>query len=190
MASLLPGETVLQVSHQPRAQAAAVISLLLTVWIPAYGQSYDWERQRELDAAERTARAAERQADAAERAADATRRRGIEQCFERGERARCLAMMTPFEQNQFSAMEGARMAGRGLGEAIRGAVGGRSPHEEAVARLRALHPDYQEIVADPAFRRWVNASPTRREMMAKAHAEYDVDAADMLFNAWKQLREK
>ncbi len=179
----------LEAGLQVRVIAALVfIAALLTSWA-AYGQSYDpWLRQREVDAAERAARAAERQAEAAEAQADAARRGRIERCFARGERERCIAMMTPSEQLQFTSMEGAAQAGRGLGEALRALIGTRSTEENAAARLRALHPDFEQILADQSFRRWVNDSPTRRELLAKAHSQYDVAAADMLFSAWKQLR--
>lgn len=157
--------------------------LAVSIAAAAHGQSYDPLRQREVDAAERTAAAVERLEDAA-------RRESIERCFARGERERCMAMMTPSEQLSFTSMEASRMAGRGLGQAASALIGGSSAEQGAAARLRALHPDYEEILADPAFRRWVNESPTRREMLLKANAEYDVSAADMVFSAWKQLRSR
>ena len=170
--------------------AFVFIAALLTSWA-TYGQSYDPRlRQREVDAAERAARAAERQAEAAEAQADAARRERIERCFARGERERCLAMMTSFEQNRFISMEGAAQAGRGLGEVLRALSGTPSAEENAIERLRALHPDYEQILADQSFRRWVNDSPTRQELLVKANSQYDVAAADMLFSAWKQLRQR
>lgn len=148
--------------------------------------------------AERAARAAERQADAAERAAraaevqaDAVRRAEIERCFARGERERCLAMMDPFEQSAFTAYEGSTQAGRGLGEVLRALIGNGPTEEErraAVVLLRALHPDHEQILADPSFRRWVADSPARRELLVKAHTQFDVSAAHALFSAWKQQR--
>lgn len=167
-----------------------VVASALAISLAAHGQTYDWQRDREVDARERAARAAERLAAAAERQADIARWERIERCFERGEHEQCLAMMDPFEQNKFIAMESSQMAGRGLGHAIAAVAGSSSQHEDAIARLRALHPDYEQIVADPSFRRWVNESPTRKEMLAKAHAEYDVAAADMLFSTWKRLRSR
>ena len=99
-------------------------------------------------------------------------------------------MMTPFEQNSFTSYEGARQAGRALGELLSGAPSAQEEKRRAdsVVLLRTLHPDYEQILADPAFRRWVNDSPARQELLSKAHTQFDVSAANTLFGAWKQLR--
>lgn len=159
--------------------AIAIITALLAVSGTVYGQ---WSP------AERQAAAAERQAEAAEAQAHAARWERIERCFARGERERCIAMMNGIEQSHFAAMEGSAMAGRGLAEALRALSAAPSAQEQAVAHLRALHPDYEQIMADPSFRRWVADSSTRQELLAKANAQYDVAAADMLFSTWKQMR--
>jgi hypothetical protein len=168
----------------------AVIAALLAVSGAAYSQSRDQWREREVEAAERASRAAERQAAAAEAHVKAARWEKIERCFARGERERCIAMMTSFEAANFAAMEASERAGRGLGEVLRALSGARTAEEErsALARLRALHPDYEQILADPAFRRWIADSTNRQELLQKAHTEFDVEAADMLFVAWKRVR--
>lgn len=51
----------------------------------------------------------------------------------------------------------------------------------------AKHPDAQQIVADPEFQGWVQASKVRTQLFRQADA-YDVEAADELFSTFKQLK--
>lgn len=60
----------------------------------------------------------------------------------------------------------------------------RLAQQETIAKLKANHPDFQQIVADPSFGEWVSKSKVRTEMLQKADA-YDYDSADELFSLWK-----
>lgn len=85
----------------------------------------------------------------------------------------------------------AEMAGRGLAEAIGGALGHESEAQRrqgAQSRFNAAHPDARQILADPAFRRWIQASRERTLALQRANEEYDFETADVLFSTWKALR--
>ena len=58
--------------------------------------------------------------------------------------------------------------------------------QNAVATLKAKHPDYEGIVADQAFIGWVQESPFRTRLLREADQNFDIDAADELFSAWKE----
>lgn len=60
----------------------------------------------------------------------------------------------------------------------------RLAQQETIAKLNANHPDFKEIVGDPAFGEWVGKSKVRTDMLRKADA-YDYDSADELFSLWK-----
>lgn len=47
------------------------------------------------------------------------------------------------------------------------------------------HPDAMNMIQDAKFIEWVTASKIRQSLLVKADKEYDVDAADELFNLWK-----
>jgi len=53
--------------------------------------------------------------------------------------------------------------------------------------LNERHPDAGAILADPAFREWVGASPIRQRMLYAANQNYDVALADEVFSTWKAL---
>lgn len=72
---------------------------------------------------------------------------------------------------------------------------GKSASEQQVARATAAterfnqaHPDSQEILADPDFRKWVAASPVRRQLLLRANNQFDFDAGDEVFSTWKALK--
>ena len=56
------------------------------------------------------------------------------------------------------------------------------------AEFEAEFPDHAETVASPEFRSWVDSSKVRREMIRRAHLEFDTDAARHLFSAWAARR--
>ena len=58
--------------------------------------------------------------------------------------------------------------------------------QAAMATLKAKHPDYQEVLGDPAFSEWVQASKIRMELYNRADRGYDADSADELLSTWKE----
>lgn len=57
---------------------------------------------------------------------------------------------------------------------------------KAQAELQAKHPDFQQIVTDPAFGEWVSSSKVRLQLFQQADKQYDTDAADELLSTWKE----
>ena len=57
---------------------------------------------------------------------------------------------------------------------------------EALANLKTAHPDYAEIVQNPAFAEWVQKSNVRRELFVRADQRFDFDAASELLDNWKE----
>ena len=57
--------------------------------------------------------------------------------------------------------------------------------QASMARLKEGHPDLQEIVADPKFAEWIQASNIRTKMFVAADQHFDVEAANELFSLWK-----
>jgi hypothetical protein len=60
--------------------------------------------------------------------------------------------------------------------------------QSALATLQTKHPDMKEILDDPKFGEWVNASKIRARLFAEAHQQYDAEAADELFSLWKERK--
>ena len=60
--------------------------------------------------------------------------------------------------------------------------------EQAKMRLNQAHPDMAQVVQDPEFRNWVQASKVRSKLFQQAD-EYDVEAADELLSTFKELRQ-
>jgi len=58
----------------------------------------------------------------------------------------------------------------------------------AQQRFQAAHPDAEQILGDPEFRKWVEASNVRRGLLQRAHLHYDFDAGDEVFGTWKALK--
>lgn len=58
--------------------------------------------------------------------------------------------------------------------------------QEAVAKLKSAHPDFETIARDQGFVDWVTKSKFRVEMLRKADKEYDFEAADELLSSWKE----
>ena len=59
--------------------------------------------------------------------------------------------------------------------------------QEVLGKLTTKHPDYVEIVKDPAFGQWVNGSKVRVESLQRAD-KFDFDAADELLSFWKERK--
>jgi len=60
---------------------------------------------------------------------------------------------------------------------------------EAMARLKATHPDFEKIVTNEKFLEWVTKSKFRVDLLARADKGYDFDAADELLSSWKERAE-
>ena len=52
-------------------------------------------------------------------------------------------------------------------------------------QLKAEHPDYLDVVADPKFQEWIQGSPVRTQLYVNAH-NYDIDSARELIGNWKE----
>ena len=61
----------------------------------------------------------------------------------------------------------------------------RLAQQESVAKLKAAHPDFQQIIADQSFMDWVGKSKIRTTLLRNADA-YDFDSADEIFSLWKE----
>jgi hypothetical protein len=57
---------------------------------------------------------------------------------------------------------------------------------EALANLKANHPDFQEIITSPAFAEWIGNSKVRQELFVRADQRFDTDAANELLSNWKE----
>lgn len=65
----------------------------------------------------------------------------------------------------------------------------RSSREASQARLQQKHPDYQEILGDGEFAKWIQGSKVRTKLFIEADQQYDADAADELFTLWKERKQ-
>lgn len=59
---------------------------------------------------------------------------------------------------------------------------------QALAKLKASHPDMDVVLKDQGFKEWVSSSPIRRELYQQADARYDFAAADELITLYKERR--
>jgi hypothetical protein len=62
-------------------------------------------------------------------------------------------------------------------------------HQTAQAQLLQRHPDMQEILQDNKFVDWIKGSKIRTQLFAQADTQYDYEAADELFNLWKERQQ-
>lgn len=69
------------------------------------------------------------------------------------------------------------------------AVTAQLKQNEALARLKATHPDFDQIVMDQSFQEWVGKSKFRTNLLHQADKQYDFDAADELLTSWKERQE-
>lgn len=59
---------------------------------------------------------------------------------------------------------------------------------KALNALQAAHPDFQNVVRDPAFQSWVAGSKVRSELFIRADQHYDYDSANELLSLYKDRR--
>jgi hypothetical protein len=60
--------------------------------------------------------------------------------------------------------------------------------QEVLGKISAKHPDYMEVIKDPAFGEWVKSSAVRVELLQRADT-YDFNAADELLTVWSERKE-
>ena len=58
--------------------------------------------------------------------------------------------------------------------------------QTALAQLKGNHPDMEQILQDAKFAEWIKASKVRTQLFVQADQQYDYEAADELFNLWKE----
>lgn len=58
--------------------------------------------------------------------------------------------------------------------------------QNALQALQQKHPDMNQILSTGAFAEWIQASKIRTQLFVQADKQYDYDAADELFTAWKE----
>ena len=65
---------------------------------------------------------------------------------------------------------------------------GATEAELALARFEKKHPDYQRVMVDPDFGKWVESSPYRQQLALKAGQNGDLLAGDELFSLYAEQR--
>ena len=60
--------------------------------------------------------------------------------------------------------------------------------QTAMSEIQAKHPDMGEIVQDPSFAEWIQASKIRTKLYQHADQGFDSDAADELLTNWKERK--
>lgn len=68
------------------------------------------------------------------------------------------------------------------------AVAAEMGKSQALAQLKASHPDMQEVLADSGFKEWVGQSPYRQQMYQQADNNYDFGAANELLTLYKERK--
>ena len=68
------------------------------------------------------------------------------------------------------------------------AVAAEMGKSQALAQLKAAHPDMQEVLADSGFKDWVGQSPYRQQMYQQADQQYDFGAANELLTLYKERK--
>ena len=61
--------------------------------------------------------------------------------------------------------------------------------QTALSALKTNHPDMESILQDTKFAEWIQASKIRTKLFVAADKEYDYEAADELFNLWKERQQ-
>ena len=56
----------------------------------------------------------------------------------------------------------------------------------ALSQLKTNHPEMEQILKDDKFADWIKASKIRTQLFVQADKQYDYEAADELFNLWKE----
>ena len=57
---------------------------------------------------------------------------------------------------------------------------------EALANLKASHPDFEQVIQSEAFGEWVVKSKVRQELFSRADRQFDFDASHQLLSTWKE----
>lgn len=60
--------------------------------------------------------------------------------------------------------------------------------QSSLAVLNNKHPDMQDILKDPKFAEWIQASKIRTQLFVQADQQFDAEAADELFSLWKERK--
>lgn len=55
-------------------------------------------------------------------------------------------------------------------------------------KLHQMHPDMDQVVADPGFLGWVSQSSVRKQLLVQADQGYDIAAAHELLSTYKELK--
>ena len=58
--------------------------------------------------------------------------------------------------------------------------------QAALSQIKSSHPDMENILQDPKFAEWIKGSKVRTQLFVQADQGYDYDAANELFNLWKE----
>ena len=61
--------------------------------------------------------------------------------------------------------------------------------QTALSALKTNHPDMESILKDTKFAEWIQASKIRTKLFVAADKQYDYEAADELFNLWKERQQ-
>ncbi len=61
--------------------------------------------------------------------------------------------------------------------------------QTALSALKTNHPDMESILKDTKFAEWIQGSKVRTKLFVAADKEYDYEAADELFNLWKERQQ-
>ena len=68
-------------------------------------------------------------------------------------------------------------------------LNGQLKRAEALANLKAAHPDFTEVVQDGSFVEWIGKSKVRQELFSRADRNFDFDAANELLSTWKERKQ-
>lgn len=66
----------------------------------------------------------------------------------------------------------------------------RQQAQDAMATIKAAHPDVAEVVTDAKFLSWLSASGPRRQIFQTANAEYDADTVNEMLSLYKATHSK
>lgn len=59
-------------------------------------------------------------------------------------------------------------------------------HQTAIASLKQKHPDMEQVLQDPKFAQWIQASQVRQRMLVEADQSYNAELADELLTLYKE----
>jgi len=60
--------------------------------------------------------------------------------------------------------------------------------KQAEEAFKQKHSDFEDILKEEDFQKWITASPVRQRLFAQANANYDYYAGDELFSTYKELK--